>query len=193
MTEEEFLRWESPVALLKCLTNTMSNRKYRLFLCGWYRRSWDRLTPESRKAVELAERFADGEISRVRLMWAIKKSLRSPGPTIRLGCRANDAIDWAIQDAIEIGYECALFQTVAIRCLAGNPFRPQFVDRAVLTSNVRSLSQATYTHQRFENLPILADALEDAGCDNADILGHLRSGGDHVRGCWAVDLILGKE
>jgi hypothetical protein len=40
---------------------------------------------------------------------------------------------------------------------------------------------------------VLADALEESGCDNADILGHLRGDGDHVRGCWAVDLILGKE
>jgi hypothetical protein len=44
-----------------------------------------------------------------------------------------------------------------------------------------------------ERLPILADALEDAGCDNGDILSHCRSPGPHVRGCWAVDLILGKQ
>lgn len=42
-------------------------------------------------------------------------------------------------------------------------------------------------------LAILADALEDAGCDNADILDHCRSDGPHVRGCWVVDLLLGKE
>ena len=45
----------------------------------------------------------------------------------------------------------------------------------------------------FERLPILADALEDAGCSNADILNHLRSDGPHMRGCWPVDLILGKS
>jgi hypothetical protein len=42
-------------------------------------------------------------------------------------------------------------------------------------------------------MPILADALEDAGCDNADILQHCRGAGEHVRGCWVVDLVLGKE
>ena len=42
-------------------------------------------------------------------------------------------------------------------------------------------------------LPILADALQDAGCEDADILGHCRSGGPHVRGCWVVDLVLGKS
>ncbi len=50
-----------------------------------------------------------------------------------------------------------------------------------------------YTDRAFDRLPILADALEDAGCDNAEILAHCRGGGEHVRGCWVVDLILGKE
>jgi hypothetical protein len=45
----------------------------------------------------------------------------------------------------------------------------------------------------YGDLPVLADALEDAGCDNADILGHLRGPGPHARGCWVVDLLLGKE
>ena len=45
----------------------------------------------------------------------------------------------------------------------------------------------------FDRLPVLADALQDAGCDNADILTHCRSGGEHVRGCWVLDLLLGKS
>jgi len=50
-----------------------------------------------------------------------------------------------------------------------------------------------YDDRGFEDKPILADALEDAGCDNADILSHLRGPGPHVRGCWVMDAILGKE
>jgi hypothetical protein len=50
-----------------------------------------------------------------------------------------------------------------------------------------------YDERAFNRMPILADALEEAGCTNKDILDHCRSGGEHVRGCWAVDLILGKE
>ena len=46
---------------------------------------------------------------------------------------------------------------------------------------------------KFDDLPVLADALEEAGCDNREILAHYRSGGEHVRGCWVVDLMLGKE
>jgi hypothetical protein len=58
---------------------------------------------------------------------------------------------------------------------------------------IRKLAQAIYQERAFDHLPILADALEDAGCDNADILTHCRSGGEHVRGCWVIDLLLGKE
>jgi hypothetical protein len=62
-----------------------------------------------------------------------------------------------------------------------------------LTSTVVSLVQAIYDDRAFDRLPILSDALQDAGCENEDILNHCRSGGTHVRGCWVVDLLLGKE
>jgi hypothetical protein len=55
------------------------------------------------------------------------------------------------------------------------------------------LAQAIYQERRFQDLPILADALEDAGCDQAEILSHCRQPGDHVRGCWLVDALSGKE
>src|SRR5262249_3287151 len=55
------------------------------------------------------------------------------------------------------------------------------------------LAAAVHDERAYDRLPILADALEDAGCADADILEHCRSGGEHVRGCWVVDLLLGKE
>jgi hypothetical protein len=58
---------------------------------------------------------------------------------------------------------------------------------------IGQLAQAISDDRAFDRLPILADALEDAGCDNADILDHCRMPGEHARGCWVVDLILGKE
>jgi len=61
-----------------------------------------------------------------------------------------------------------------------------------LTSIVQSLATAIYDDKAFDHLPILADALQEAGCDNDDILNHLRGPGPHVRGCWALDLVLGK-
>jgi len=65
-------------------------------------------------------------------------------------------------------------------------------DPAWLTPTVASLARGIYTDRAFDRLPILADALQDAGCDSADILGHCRGPGPHVRGCWVVDLVLGK-
>ena len=63
----------------------------------------------------------------------------------------------------------------------------------VRTETVFALATGIYTERAFDRMPILADALEDAGCDNADILEHCRGDGPHVRGCWVVDLILEKE
>jgi hypothetical protein len=62
-----------------------------------------------------------------------------------------------------------------------------------LTTTATTLAHSIYTNRCFEQLPILADALEDAGCTNTDILTHCRGRGPHVPGCWVIDLILGKE
>jgi hypothetical protein len=75
------------------------------------------------------------------------------------------------------------------------PFRPVTIDPAWLRwnhSTVSAVARRIYEERAFPDLPILADALEDAGCTDADLLGHCRSPGPHVRGCWAVDLLLGK-
>lgn len=81
-----------------------------------------------------------------------------------------------------------------IRCIFGNPFRPATIDPTWKTDTVLSLAKHMYESREFSAMPILADALQDAGCDNEDILKHCRDGKQkHVRGCWVVDLILGKE
>jgi hypothetical protein len=82
-----------------------------------------------------------------------------------------------------------------VREMFGNPFRPITVDPSWLASNngtVPKLAQSIYDERVFDRLPILADALEDAGCTNQDMLMHCRAGGEHVRGCWVVDLLLAK-
>ena len=58
---------------------------------------------------------------------------------------------------------------------------------------VPRLASALYEDRAFDRLSLLADALEDAGCADAALLGHCRGGGEHVRGCWVIDLLLGKE
>src|SRR5262249_13726632 len=83
-------------------------------------------------------------------------------------------------------------QSDLVRCVFGNPFRPVAVDAAWLTSTVVALAKQMYESRDFSPMPILADALQDAGCDGEDILSHCRVPGPHVRGCWVVDLVLGK-
>jgi hypothetical protein len=88
-------------------------------------------------------------------------------------------------------------QALLLRDVFGNPFRPPPpLDARWLAWNggaVRRLAAAVYEGRAFDRLPILADALEEAGCTDADLLGHLRGPGPHARGCWPVDLILGKR
>jgi hypothetical protein len=87
-------------------------------------------------------------------------------------------------------------QARLLRCIFGNPFRPMQADGAWLRWNdatIVKIAEAIYEERCFGDLPILADALEDAGCDNADLLAHCREPGEHVRGCWVVDLLLGKS
>lgn len=84
-------------------------------------------------------------------------------------------------------------ETDILRDVFGNPLRPVIINPASITSNVRQLAELIYADRAFDRLPLLADALEEVGCDNADILAHCRGPGPHVRGCWVVDLLLGKE
>jgi hypothetical protein len=87
----------------------------------------------------------------------------------------------------------ALEQAQRLRDLSGNPFRPVRIERAWLTWNrglVVSLARSLYDEAAFDRLPILADALEDAGCTDVELLGHCRAPLSHVRGCWAVDALI---
>ena len=79
-----------------------------------------------------------------------------------------------------------------VRCVAGNPFRPAApAEPAWLTPTVVAVARGVYDNRRFHDLPVLADALQDAGCEDADWLDHCRTPGAHARGCWVVDAVLG--
>ncbi|MDB5311510.1 MAG: hypothetical protein JWO38_5712 [Gemmataceae bacterium] len=80
-----------------------------------------------------------------------------------------------------------------LRCVVGNPFRPVVVEPGWRTTTVVTLARQMYESRDFAPMPILADALQDASCENPDIPAHCRGEGPHVRGCWVVDLILGNE
>jgi hypothetical protein len=84
----------------------------------------------------------------------------------------------------------------AVKEVLGNPFRPATIASTWLSWNdalIPKLAQTIHDERRFEDLPILADALEDAGCDQEAVLMHCRSVGEHARGCWVLGLLLGKE
>jgi hypothetical protein len=83
-----------------------------------------------------------------------------------------------------------LLQADLLRELFGNPFRTPSIEADWRTSSVLGIARSVEEDQGFDRLPILADALEEAGCTSADLLAHCRSEGDHVRGCWALDRVL---
>jgi hypothetical protein len=141
--------------------------------------------------------------------WPIANSLR----TI-LGSRPNllqiiFGLRYAVYNSGPAGYSPAAcqaryaardaeasFQAALLRDIFGNPFRPAGIVPSWLRWNnqtIPRISQSIYEEQAFDRLPILGDALEEAGCANADLLGHCRGSGPHVRGCWAVDLLLAKK
>ena len=110
------------------------------------------------------------------------------------GCAA-----WSSTRKRHLGYSSMTYpereyaaQADLVRDIFGNPFRPVSFAPAWLTSTVKSLASQMYESRDFGAMPILADALQDAGCTSDDILNHCRNSGPHARGCWVVDLVLGK-
>lgn len=105
---------------------------------------------------------------------------------------------WAADAADDLEVE-KQFQIDLVGEIFGNPFRPVTLNMSWQTPTVVALAHATYENYLLPDrtldptrLAVLADALEEAGCTDADVLGHIRSAGAHVRGCWVVDLLLGK-
>jgi hypothetical protein len=105
-------------------------------------------------------------------------------------------------EAVEEGVRAAEMatQAVALRDIIGNPFRPGALDPTWLNLAVVSLAQSVYAEGFLSSgeldnatLAVLADALEEAGCSDAEVLGHLRGPGPHVPGCWPVDLIRARK
>lgn len=108
------------------------------------------------------------------------------------GAPAFDNPSRIIREARNVPAGQAEAQCNLLRDIVGNPFRPVALDPVWRTEAVVALVAGIYADRAFDRLPVLADALEDAGCADADILSHCRGPGPHVRGCWVVDLLLGK-
>jgi hypothetical protein len=103
----------------------------------------------------------------------------------------HNACDWKAIKTSETATHAAI-----LRDIFGSPFHSLILDPSWLSWNdgtIVKLARVIYDECAFERLPILADALEESGCTNPEILNHCRQPGEHVRGCWVVDLILGKS
>jgi hypothetical protein len=217
LTEAQWLACEDPDALLEFLRGRASPRKLRLFAVACCRRIWHLLPDEgTRRGVEVAERYADGAASDEELEAARSAAQEAVDRYfVHLPAVAAEAVaeaawgedqysgtyhpQFAAYHAYFAAGEAAgerVAQSLLLRDVIGNPFRSTSVDPAWLAwngSTVRRLAQAVYDERTFDRLPILADALEDAGCADAAILGHCRGPGPHMRGCWVLDLVLGKQ
>jgi hypothetical protein len=173
-------------------------------------------------AVKCAELYADGNASAEALALAMSRMWGheplSAAEAVESACDSAMAIPLGdvaqAADAVVqcLGETCHYFtasereadqktersaQCDVLRDLFGNPFcPPEPVPPAVLAWNdeaIPRIAQGIYDGRAFDRLPILADALLDAGCDDEELLAHCRSEGPHVKGCWAVDLILGRQ
>jgi hypothetical protein len=223
MTEQQWLTCNDPTPMLEFLRGKASDRKLRLFACACCRSVWHLLLDNSsRRAVEVAERFADGATTDEELNEARENAweftdygvvnLIEQFPKLDSDAlNAGDAPAWAAEmpDRVlsekhfpplrasiaaqrALGSSEGKAQTHMLRDVFGNLFRPVAFNPAWLTPKVVALAQQVYDDRAFDRLPNLVDVLEQAGCHNAEILGHCRGPGPHVRGCWVVDLLLGK-
>ena len=221
MTEAEWLACdgEDTGDMQALLAGKGSDRKLRLFAVTCCRRIEHLCSDQrSRRALGFAERDADGEVaaSEVFDAWRLAESVSDEIldlPEDQLtdtlyyaalaahwcvlpfesNWKANEVCSHAAfyaQRTADLGTERA-FQAKLL-CDVLGPEPALQVDAAWLTPTVAALAKGIYDERAFDRLPILADALQDAGCDDDEILTHCRGAGPHVRGCWVVDLVLGK-
>jgi hypothetical protein len=216
MNEAEWNSCTDPTPMLKFLRTSgkLSERKARLFAVACCRRIWPRLRDDrSRTAVEVAERYADGLTTRQELGVACNAANRNTsGAAIRRAVlvtaarvvRPRVAAVYASHIAGNAERDERAAQAALLRDLYGLlPFHPVSANLALLSwggGTVRRLAEAAYKHRLLPDgtldrnrLAVLADALEEASCTDAELLAHLRSPGPHVRGCFALDAVLGKS
>jgi hypothetical protein len=223
MTEAEWFACEDARDMVQSDARITSARKLRLFAVACCRCSRQLLLNAShRGAVDIAERFADGDATAEELAdayrrtneiaralnagedWESEREIRRWAEAVAVlnatapftedwhaPSKAGDAV-WQIRRAAHRDIDPRL--VALLRDIFGNPFRPVALVPAWLTSDVVVIARRMYESRDFGAMPILADALQDAGCDNDEVLAHCRGVSlTHVRGCWVVDLVLGKS
>ncbi|VTR93300.1 Uncharacterized protein OS=Sorangium cellulosum (strain So ce56) GN=sce5710 PE=4 SV=1 [Gemmata massiliana] len=194
MTEAEWLGQAQPRVMLAFVCPRTSDRKLRLFGCAEFRlqlRPPEDICDEYGYGIlRVTERYADGQITADELAQAnerVRGDERDFYPSIAWFVSSDDVF---LRGAAPryLGRNSDI-----IRCVFGNPFRSITFLPDWRTSTAVTLAAQMYESRDFGAMPILGDALQDAGCDNEDVLNHCREPGVHVRGCWVADLVLGKE
>jgi hypothetical protein len=188
-------------------------RRLRLFAVACCRAIWQEIPERARPAVLAAERYADGLCTAEELKAAMDRAWDAAGEDDARAARATMAARWAshwdwgsnLAQAAAVNAASAAARTApaAGRNAAWSAARKHqlklFWDifpaarppTPRLTIAVAALAEAIYQHQRWEDMPVLADRLEEQGCTDATILGHAR-GRPHARGCWLVDMLTGR-
>jgi hypothetical protein len=213
MTEQEWLQCQQVGRAWSAVRKRDSRRRHRLFLVACCRQVWHIMTDRRcRHAVRVAELYADDaalvdELNAARAAVRVRNwrtattgllawSVAEETPSYDV-CRI--AVRIALRHTRQEGDEAARAELEAqqmslLRDIYGNPFQPlPVIKEAWLVWNdslIPRLALAIYQEHAFERLPILADALEEAGCTDNMLLEHLRGPGPHARGCFALDLVL---
>jgi hypothetical protein len=211
MTEAEWLACETPDLMLDHIQNQVSARKRRLFALACCRRIASLLPDEHIRAeLETVEGSAENGLDKQQheAAWAalaervrLRAQSRSGNPPFAVysvlsakvggwhgaSTAARHAARYGGLSLNEGDSQCSL-----VRDIIGNPFRPVCIKESWRTPAVVRLANAIYEERAFDRLPSLAEALVEAGCNNEDILQHCRQAEGHVRGCWVVDVLLGK-
>jgi hypothetical protein len=228
LTEIDWLTGADPQAMLAHLEGKVSARKLRLFACACVRRGWSRLRYGApRRAVETAERFAEGdagagdleqaretaeqtvpsEFDYFAYLAAAACAAEDPLEAARNTCEsmrrqavreaAHEAIPGENEQQVNAAASAAECRAQAdlLREVFGNPFRPAALQPGWVACGgaAASIARVIDDGGGFEDFPYLADALLDAGCTDERLLAHCRQPAGHVRGCWALDLLLGRE
>ncbi len=196
------------------MTTQAVERKLRLFYCACCRLRWAALpSDEARQTVEVIERHADGAANRDEWAAARRRILLFERAARRLGrvwlippeMRATADLTGLIVEAAKphrslqcvygrAGWSVDATERIALLLeIFANPFHPIAVEPTHITGTVQALARTIYSERMFDLMPILADALMDAGCGTPQIIDHCRGPAAHTRGCWVLDLLLGKS
>jgi hypothetical protein len=206
MNEADWWASADPQPMLAWIDYRLSARKKRLFAVACCRHIWDQMSDiRSQGAVDVAERYADGAASSHELEAAHEAAftvyqnaftVRESAAMAAVSAADNSATYAARMAFVYARHAGGRQQGDLLRHLVGNPFHSVAIDPDWLRWNggiIAALAASIYEARLSQEMLLLGDALEDAGCTDPSVLDHCRSGGRHPRGCWLLDLLLAKE